>query len=317
MNLRRDFSAGWKTRHWLWLASLLVGHLEACRLLAGVSVTRNVVPSQRLHRAVGPHTRGRSRVYGALGRPTVTASGDVCVNAAAGHHHRYTLIYLHGYTRSGEEYLPESDLSFSMPWVAGGDRAPGLRAVLPTAPSMQQPWGDVGPSWYGYLAPNRNDVGDAAALISTRRRLAQLVRDEVRRLGGAAHRVFLGGASQGCTVALDTYLREASRLGLGGFVGSIGFVPSDSKGFAGATGALERLIANKTQAKRPVWMQCATDDRRDVPWQCVVRPSLRRVAGRLPGLLIREVSGRGHGIEDWEGHIVNDFVRQYAADAYK
>ena len=60
--------------------------------------------------------------------------------------------------------------------------------------------------------------------------------------------MFLGGASQGCTMALDVYLRLACELQLGGFVGSIGFVPTDSKGFRGTNRALRQLLADKEQA---------------------------------------------------------------------
>lgn len=50
--------------------------------------------------------------------------------------------------------------------------------------------------------PSSNKVGDFSTLEQTRRRLAQLVYREVERLHGSGQRVFLGGASQGCTVAL-------------------------------------------------------------------------------------------------------------------
>jgi len=116
-------------------------------------------------------------------------------------------------------------------------------------------------------------------------------------------------------VALDVYLRLASELELGGFVGSIGFVPTDSKGFPGSNRALRNLLADKEQAVRPLWLQCAMDDFEAVPWRSVVEPSLR-YASRLPGLRLRQVAGRGHGIEDWEAHIVNDMLRAYAPFAY-
>ena len=63
-------------------------------------------------------------------------------------------MYLHGYCRSGAEYVAPGDLSFCMPWVAGGDRAPGLRAVLPTAETLTQPWGETSSSWCPSLSLN-------------------------------------------------------------------------------------------------------------------------------------------------------------------
>ncbi|CAJ1398685.1 unnamed protein product [Effrenium voratum] len=239
---------------------------------------------------------------------------DAEVEAAAGHQHCCTMVYLHGFSRCGPEYLPKGRLGFCMPWVPGGDRARGLRAVLPTASCLRQPWGETGTSWYGYAAPNHNRVGDAESLRATRRRLDSMVHAEVERLGDG-RRLFLGGASQGCVMALDVYIRLAVELRLGGFVGSVGFVPTDSKGFTGADRALRCLLADSEQAVRPLWLQCAMDDFDAVPWRSVVAPSLRRAEG-LPGLQIRQVAGRGHGIEDWEAHIVNDLLRAHAAYAY-
>jgi len=236
------------------------------------------------------------------------------VRPLRGHPHTCTVIYLHGYARFGRDYLEEG---WCLPWMRGADRAPGLRAVFPNAGYLRQPWGEKEPSWYAYAEPNRNRVGDPATLAATRRRLAKIVRAEVARLGGAASRVFLGGLSQGCTVALDVYLRaQASDLGLGGFVGSVGFLPTDGCGFSGAGRAMQALAAHRAHAARPLWLQCATDDRQVVPWKSLVKPSLRRAEGRLLGLAVREVWGRGHNIDDWECHIINDFFKQYARDAY-
>lgn len=241
---------------------------------------------------------------------------DAFVDPGEGHAHSYTLIYLHGYTRTGEEYMPNSTLGFCMPWCPGGDRAEGLRVVLPTAKPLMQPWGECEPSWYTYAEWWHNRCGNPETLAATRKRLSDVVRREVARLQGDGRRVFLGGASQGCTVALDIYLRLASNLRLGGFVGSIGFLPSDSKGFPSSNRALNTLLKDGEQATRPVWIQCAVDDKHDVPWNSVVQPSLKRCGGRLHGLLLREVYGRGHHIEEWEAHVVNDFLRAHASEAY-
>ena len=78
----------------------------------------------------------------------------------------------------------------------------------------------------------------------TRVRLEEMVREEVSVLGG--EKVFLGGLSQGCTAALDVYLRLAP-LNLGGFVGSVGFLPSDAMGFKGADEAMERLLGDEAR----------------------------------------------------------------------
>lgn len=235
-----------------------------------------------------------------------------------GHPHRCTLVYLHAFGRCGKEYMPPllDHLSpgFPCPWVPEGDLAPGLRVVLPTAQKLQLPWGPLETSWHAYVAADSNRVGDPDSLAETRARLAKILEEEVDRLNGDASLVFIGGLSQGCTTALDTYLREAPRLGLGGFVGSVGFLPSDEDGFEGSDAALDQLIACEAQALRPVWLQCALDDQW-VPW-ALAKKSLQRAQGRLPGLALREVEGRGHIIDDWEGHWLNDFMREHVASAY-
>lgn len=182
---------------------------------------------------------------------------------------------------------------------------------------MEQPWGEIARSWYKYKEPNRNHCGNISALEKTRKTLRHILEREIALLEGASERVFLGGSSQGCTTALDVYLREASRLQLGGFVGSVGFIPRDSLGFTGANAALEGLLKDAKQAERPVWMQCATDDRRDVPWRNLVSPLLPLVEGKMPGFTVRLVEGRGHGIQEWEAHIINDFLKRYMHDAYR
>jgi len=235
------------------------------------------------------------------------------VSPQNGNPHVCTLIYLHGFCGHAKEYL-DGDTDWCLPWRLGHDYAPGLRVVLPTAPQLRQPWGEVRSSWYTYASRKRNGIGNTDSLAITRDRLVQLLQVEVERLGDPS-RVFLGGLSQGCTVALDVYLREAPRLGLGGFVGSVGFLPSDGLGFPGADDALRGLLADGRQASRPVWLLCATDDCSDVPWS-LVRRSLRQVKGNLPGLVIREVRGRGHHVDEWEVDLLNEFLREHAKGAY-
>lgn len=234
---------------------------------------------------------------------------DVKVHPAKGAEHSCTLVYLHGYGGKAARYLRKGN---GLPWVEGrSGEGPnpfaGLRVVLPTAHRLRQPWGETKPAWYAYGAKQDNTVGDFKSLEATRRRLSALVRAEVAKLGGEGHRVFVGGLSQGCGVALDTYLREAPSLGLGGFLGVAGWVPSDDDGFVGADEAMEGLLASRTQRKRPFWLMLPTDDTKFMPWPFVAA-SLRRACGRLPGLLSRKVSGRGHGVGDWEGEFLQDFL---------
>eukprot|EP00929_Paragymnodinium_shiwhaense_P034007 TRINITY_DN18557_c0_g1_i1.p1 TRINITY_DN18557_c0_g1~~TRINITY_DN18557_c0_g1_i1.p1 ORF type:complete len:229 (-),score=23.94 TRINITY_DN18557_c0_g1_i1:33-719(-) len=93
----------------------------------------------------------------------------VAVSPQRGELHQCTLIYLHGFRGDGMGYLDtENELSF--PWRLGEDYAPGLRAVLPSAPELRQPWGEVEPAWYVY--ENEEDAHIEAASLP---RVSQLV----------------------------------------------------------------------------------------------------------------------------------------------
>ncbi|CAE7373060.1 unnamed protein product, partial [Symbiodinium necroappetens] len=177
---------------------------------------------------------------------------------------------------------------FSTPWTSGAPRARGLRVVLPTAPKVAQPWGPVETSWHEYASADSNQVGDGSLLAEQRQRLRRLLEQEVDRLNGRSERIFLGGLSQGCTAALDIYLQEACTLRLGGFVGSVGFLPSDELGFHAANEAVEALLADKDQAARPAVLQSAED----AGWAtaALIASNLTASAALEP---LRAVMGRG------------------------
>jgi len=242
---------------------------------------------------------------------------DAVHETSEGHPHGRTLIYLHAFGCCGKMYvqplLQKMSAGLSLPWAGNGCIDPALRVVLPTARLLQLPWGPVEPSWYGYASAESNSVGDASSVLATRKRLAGILRSEIARLGGRADCVFLGGLSQGCTAALDAYLLEGAALGLGGFVGSVGFWPSDAQGFPGADEATRRLIADTDQGGRPIWLQSALDDEW-VSWVDVVQPSLRVVRGNagLPQLRIKTVAGQKHDIGQLEGDWLHEFWSTFA-----
>jgi len=225
--------------------------------------------------------------------------------------HECTVIYLYGGdSRTCAQYT-EEDRSF--PWQSGTGRAPSLRTVLVDIQQLDFQRMESRRSWG--VGSRSNRAGDPQALEATRQWIGQIVQDEVELLGNARH-VFLGGIMQGCTLALDIYLREARRLRLGGFVGSVGFIPNDRMGFEGASKALEVLAGDSEQSHRPVWLQCTTDDNQYAPWRSVVKPSLARATSLLPGLLVREVAGLGNGLLGWEAQILSKFLHEHAPYAY-
>eukprot|EP00435_Cladocopium_sp_Y103_P034812 s309_g9.t1 len=121
-----------------------------------------------------------------------------------------------------------------------------------------------------YERADSNRVGDPSSLQQTREQLEKILRQEVALLDGRSERVFLGGLSQGCTAALDIYLRVGSSLRLGGFVGSVGFLPRDAMGFDENDERIEALLQDEVQRERPVWLQCAEETPQKQPQSTVV-----------------------------------------------
>lgn len=218
------------------------------------------------------------------------------------------MIYLHGLGGSGSDYLnAESDLLW--PWRLGTSYAAGLRAVFPTAPLVKQPWGETIGSWYQYLDITSNQVSDLNGLERTREALDEVIHEEVLRLEAGC--VFLGGISQGCNFALDAYLRSPHNLG--GFVGSVGFVPGDAWGFRGADEHLRKLQSRRKKAARPVWLQAAEEDS-EVPFE-LVKSSLERI-DHWPGFRLERLQALGHDIGQREATLLGDFLKAHAEDAF-
>ncbi|CAE8642619.1 unnamed protein product, partial [Polarella glacialis] len=282
-----------------WWRVVLAGTHPLDKLLPGPA-RREAAQRARLKVALGGRGLQASLAdlrRGKLPRFMGAHYADAEIKPAGGYSvHNCTLIYLHGFGQRGQRYC---NPGLKLPWVKGESGTPcasvsGLRVVLPTSSRLAQPWGELKPSWYVYADKTSNSAGEPTdALGATRSRILCILKEEIARLKGASHRVFLGGYSQGCGVALDTYLREGRQLGLGGFVGAGGWVPCDKDGFTGIDSAIARLIADPVQRLRPLWLMLPTDDAKFVTWQ-FASASLRRLSGKLPGLGLRKVSGRVH-----------------------
>lgn len=145
---------------------------------------------------------------------------------------RYTLIYLHSFSNKGTDYT-----DYPQYFGVGGAH---IRVVLPTAPLLEQTcfkhwmvwrgkrmgWRPIRfNSWFDYITDRagsrENDIG-LESLVAMRARIHGLIQREVNRLGGDARRVILGGASQGCCVALDAAMTYPDELG--GVVGIVGHI---------------------------------------------------------------------------------------------
>ncbi len=163
------------------------------------------------------------------------------LEAQTGDDPRASIIILHGLGADGSDFAPfvdEIDL-----------RAVGpVRWLFPNAP--QQPvtinGGYVMPAWYD-IRPDRNDE-DEAGLRQSQALVEAVIRREQAR-GIPAHRIVLGGFSQGCAMALLTGLRYPERLA--GVVGMSGYLP------------LARQLADERSAANadvPIFLAHGTQD---------------------------------------------------------
>jgi phospholipase/carboxylesterase len=152
-----------------------------------------------------------------------------------------SIIVMHGLGADGSDFAPfvqEVDL---------GPVGP-VRWLFPNAP--QQPvtinGGYVMPAWFD-IRHDRGDEDEAGLRRSQAAIEALLAREKAR--GVPAHRIVLGGFSQGCAMALLTGLRHAERLA--GIAGLSGYLP-----LAG-TLAAERSAANRDV---PLFLAHGTQD---------------------------------------------------------
>jgi phospholipase/carboxylesterase len=144
-----------------------------------------------------------------------------------------SVIVLHGLGADGTDFLPfadEVDLARVGPvrWIY--PRAP-VRPVTVNNGYRMRAWYDI--FEFGAQVPNPRE--DEAGLRETFAAVHTLIDREVAR-GVPAHKIVLGGFSQGCAITLGAGLRYGQRLA--GLVGLSGYLP-----LAGQTGT-ERKDAN-------------------------------------------------------------------------
>jgi phospholipase/carboxylesterase len=144
-----------------------------------------------------------------------------------------SVIVLHGLGADGTDFLPfadEIDLSPVGPvrWIF--PRAP-VRPVTVNNGYRMRAWYDI----FQFGAQSTTAREDDAGLRETFASVHALIEREVAR-GVPAHKIVLGGFSQGCAVTLGAGLRYGQRLA--GLAGLSGYLP-----LAGATAA-ERSDAN-------------------------------------------------------------------------
>lgn len=138
--------------------------------------------------------------------------------------HTVTIIFLHGRGQTAQ-YFHESLLSTTVKnHPTFHDAHPNAKFVFPTAPLMRatkyrraliHQWYDGSGDWEPEALGNIRDSVE---------HIHGLVREEIRLLRGDASRVVLAGFSQGCAMAVTSFLLWEGDA-LGAVVGMSGFMP--------------------------------------------------------------------------------------------
>jgi len=167
---------------------------------------------------------------------------EVCTLQPAGDKHLYSVVYLSGFCCDGYSYLMEPEHFYrakpkkksakdKLKKKKGDDDdeeqeyepIPGLKVILPSPPPRKITafHGEEHAAWYDYYTDYDGDQEDDFCmedLDAQTRRIHEILDAEAAIVGGK--NVFIGGASQGCGVALHIGLTYDGELG--GIVGTMG-----------------------------------------------------------------------------------------------
>lgn len=219
---------------------------------------------------------------------------------------QWTFIYLHSFSCKGTDYK-EFPHYFH---VSGAN----LRVVIPTAPQLEQDcfkdwyvwrgerlmWRRIKfNAWFNYLTDKAGASENAiciASLIAMRERLHELIRSEVKRVGGDPKRVIIGGASQGCCVALDAAMTFEEELG--GVVGLVGHL-------------LGSTPLDRSKRNMPIHLFHEKSDK-EMKWKWVQKTVERMVQEgfRVTSKRESDPSGSGHWIQEIECRWIRSALRQ-------
>mmetsp|Transcript_101189 Transcript_101189/g.292615 ORF Transcript_101189/g.292615 Transcript_101189/m.292615 type:complete len:423 (+) Transcript_101189:3-1271(+) len=216
----------------------------------------------------------------------------------------WSLVYLHGFSNKAGDYA-----HFPHYFSASGA---SLRVVLPTAPQQEQTcfkdwhvwrgaklqWRRIKfNSWFDYLTDrggrSENDI-ELQSLLAMRARIHGVIRQEVQRVGDP-RRVIVGGASQGCCLALDAALTYPEELG--GVIGLVGHVLGSTPLDAG-------------KRSMPVHLFHEASDQ-EMRWSWVKHTVKRLVDAGFNVISRREAdpAGCGHWIQEIEGRWIRSALR--------
>ncbi|HET8747363.1 MAG TPA: carboxylesterase [Ramlibacter sp.] len=151
------------------------------------------------------------------------------IEAESGPDPTATILILHGLGADGNDFVP---IAQELQLEAVGP----VRFIFPHAPVMPVTInnGMRMRAWYDILGFDDASAQDEAGLRRSQQLVEALLKREKER-GVPAHRIVLGGFSQGCAISLLTGLRHPERLA--GIMGLSGYLPLADKTAAEATAA--------------------------------------------------------------------------------
>lgn len=269
----------------------------------------------------GDEQAGTQSLQACLAKGWVDLATEAQTMQPADGKHQYSLVYLHGFQCDGYSYLlePEHFYRAKPKKKAKGKKSkkdeedeqeyepiPGLKVILPTAPRRKITChnGKEEHSWYDYLTDFDGDQEDEFAeeeLEAQQRRIHGILDAEAAKVGGK--NVFLGGASQGCGVALHCGLTYEGELGA--IVGTMGQLLT-------RTEVTPEWVARKV----PVFVYIGLADSM-MPWDKWVGQTWARLEDAGADIRIEKEPGVDHGeAEDgWTRNFLQTVLRPSSVKA--
>ncbi|CAE8664606.1 unnamed protein product [Polarella glacialis] len=252
---------------------------------------------------------------------------------ALGSQHKYTVVWLHGFTCTGGDYLSMPEYFYHSLSPAGdkidengkkieaksdGSKKnrkkseedeeeeeefepwPGIKVVLPCGgmhPIIAYS-GEESLGWYNYTTDHdgkKEDEFEQTSFDDNLARIHQLLDEEIAALGGDSRRVLIGGSSQGCAMAVHAALtyKGGPLAGIGGAMGHV----------LSSTPIPEGWVAEKGC---PIFVYIGlADDTMPLSW---VEPAWNRLKEAGGDVRLVTEEGVDHGDEVREGAWCRDCV---------
>lgn len=239
-----------------------------------------------------------------LAKGHIDLSRDVLELAPTGASHTASVVYLPGFTCNGCEYLTEPSYFYrkkekpKKKKKTGDDDDedeefepfPGLKVLIPFAPKRRITayHGEEDHAWHDYITDEEGEKEDEYPMQDVAEQTARIhaiLDKEAERVG--SKNVFLGGASQGCGMAMHVGLTYPKPLG--GLIGTMGHVLTPTP-----------ITAEWLSHKVPVYVYIGLADT-TMPWEKWVKATWQRLenAGAQVHIHLEEDVDHGECEEKW------------------